>query len=292
MIRYIFVCLVSLCCAAPLRAEQASYEIKKLSENVFAAIAKPGGKSSTNAFFVVSGDHVVAGGAHMTKEAIDDLWNTVEETTHKPIRYFVLTHHHVGFSHIDTAFPNDVTLVLSGETWKSLDKEKRKVSASTILFSDAMTLKSPDAPSVVLNSIGPAHTDGDTIVVIPETKIAYVGDLLYVKSVGYMGDGHMREWLKFLDFLSELDLRQIIPGFGPPAGIPEVNDFRNYFRDFLTALLAQEEAGANTATIKQNFTLIKYKNWAGYNQFLRDNAVHAWQDLHTEPTESFAPPAK
>ena len=284
MIRVILSFCACLLIIAPVAAAQESYTIQQLSANFYAALAKPGGRGSTNAFFFVSGNQVIAGGAHMTKEAIDDLWSAIDATTHKPVRYFILTHHHPGFSHIDTSFPADVTLILSGETWKSLDKEARKPEAPLFLFSDGLTLRSSQTPALVLNSIGAAHTDGDTIVVIPEEKIAYVGDLLYVKSVGYMGDGHMRSWLQSLDFLSELELKKIVPGFGPPVGIEEVNEFRNFFRDFLSEVLTRIEAQESASTIKKNFTLPKYKEWSGYKQFLRDNAEHAWHDLKIDFT--------
>ena len=271
-----------LCIITPVAAAQESYAIQQLSETFYAALAKPGGRSSTNAFFFVSGNEVIAGGAHMTREAIDDLWSAIDTTVHKPVRYFVLTHHHPGFSHIDTAFPADVTMVLSGDTWKNLDKEIRKPDAPLLLFSDGLTFRSSPAPALVLSSIGAAHTDGDTIVVIPENKIAYVGDLLYVKSVGYMGDGHMRPWLQSLDFLAELELKQIVPGYGPPVGKEEVDEFRRYFRDFLSEVLTRIEAKESVATLKKNFTLPKYQEWSGYKQFLRDNAEHAWHDLKND----------
>ena len=278
--------ILSLCAClfiiAPVAAAQESYAIQKLSKTFYAALAKPGGRSSTNAFFFVSGNQVIAGGAHMTREAIDDLWSAIATTVNKPVRYFILTHHHPGFSHIDTAFPADVTLILSGDTWKSLDKEVRKPDAPLLLFSDGLTLRSSQAPALVLSSIGAAHTAGDTIVVIPEEKIAYVGDLLYVKSVGYMGDGHMRSWLQSLDFLAGLELKQIIPGYGPPVGREEVDEFRLYFRDFLSEVLARLEAKESVTSIKKNFTLPKYQEWSGYNQFLRDNAEHAWHDLKND----------
>ncbi|MBE0504690.1 MAG: hypothetical protein IBX46_11225 [Desulfuromonadales bacterium] len=281
--------LLSFCacllCFVPVAAAQESYTIQKLSDNFYAAQAKPGGRSSTNAFFFVSGNQVIAGGAHMTREAIEDLWAAIDVTVGKPVRYFVLTHHHPGFSHIDTTFPADATLILSGDTWKSFEKDARKSETPLLLFSDGLTLKSSQAPALVLSSIGAAHTDGDTIVVVPEEKIAYVGDLLYVKSVGYMGDGHMRSWLQSLDFLSELDLKQIVPGYGPPVGRAEVNEFRRYFRDFLSEVLSRIEANESAANIKRSFTLPSYQEWSGYKQFLRDNAEHAWHDLKKHFTE-------
>jgi len=278
--KYIFLSFFAyFLIVAPATAAQDSYKIQKLSDNFYAAIANPGGRSSTNTFFFVSGEEVIAGGAHMTKEAIEDLWAVIDVTVRKPIRYFILTHHHPGYSHIDTTFPTNVTLILSGDTWKSFEKDAIKSPSPLLLFSDGLTLRSSQAPALVLSSIGAAHTDGDTIVVIPEEKIAYVGDLLYVKSVGYMGDGHMISWLQSLDFLSELELKQIVPGYGPPVGRAEVNEFRRYFRDFLSEVMGRIEAKESASTIKKSFSLPIYQEWSGYKQFLRLNAEHAWHDL-------------
>lgn len=264
---------------ASVAAGQDSYAVQRLSENFYAALAKPGGRSSTNAFFFVAGNEVVAGGAHMTREAIDDLWSAIASVTKKPVRYFILTHHHSGFSQIDTTFPEDVSLLLSGDTWMSLDREVKKPDIPLILFSDGLTLRLTKAPALVLSSIGPAHSDGDSIVLIPEEKIAYVGDLLYVRSVGYMGDGHMKPWLQSLDFLSDLDLKYIVPGYGSPAGKDELNEFRIYFRDFLSEVLTKIESDIDVEALKNNFTIPKYQEWSGYKQFLKGNAEHAWNDL-------------
>jgi glyoxylase-like metal-dependent hydrolase (beta-lactamase superfamily II) len=263
----------------PAQAAQQSYTVQQLSANFYLARAQPGGRSSTNAFFFVAGKQVIAGGAHMSKGAMADLWSAVDTTLHLPIRTFILTHHHSGFSQIDTDFPADVTLVLSGATWKSLDIEGRKIAAPLLLFSDGLTFKSPQGPDLVLSSIGAAHSDGDTIVVIPEQKIAYVGDLLYIKSVGYMGDGHLQAWVQSLDFLAGLAMEQYVPGYGPPVDSAGVNEFREYFRDFLSEVLSRIEAGESVASIRKNFTLPKYQKWSGYRQFLQDNAAHAWQEL-------------
>lgn len=269
----------------PAYAAQESYIVEKLSENFYAALVKPGGKSTTNAFFFISGDYVVAGGAHMTKESIADLWSAINTFTHKPIRYFILTHHHPGFSQIDTEFPSNVTLVLSGDTWKNLEQEFKKPDVEIMLFSDGLTLKSGKRPSLVLSNIGSAHTDGDTIVISPDEKIAYVGDLLYVQSVGYMGDGHMLSWLQSLDFLASLELEQIIPGYGSPVSTTGVNEFRTFFRDFLSEVLTRVEAKESADMIKKKFDLPKYKKWSGYKQFLRNNAAHAWLELKADLTD-------
>lgn len=285
MLRFVLagIFIAVLVTSAP--AAQSSYEVQRLADDVFVAIAKPGGRASSNAFFVSGKDYVVAGGAHMSRDAIHDLWTAIAETAGKPIRYFVLAHHHSGYSYADLDFPPDVMLLMSGNTWKNLEKEVRKPVAPVILFSDALTLKIPGMPTVVLANIGQGHTDGDVLAILPDQRVVYAGDLLYVKSVGYMGNGHMRSWLQALDFLSGLDAQKYIPGFGPSATKADLDDFRKYFREFLTAVLEKLQAGIPAETVRKTFVLPEYAGWAGYNQFLRDNAGHALQDLKEDLTE-------
>ncbi|NIR49321.1 MAG: MBL fold metallo-hydrolase, partial [Phycisphaerae bacterium] len=82
-----------------------SFLIEPLAANVFAAIAKPGSQATTNALFVVGKDYVVAAGAHMSQPVIEDLYKAIQARTRKPVRYFVLTHHHSGFTYVDFDFP-------------------------------------------------------------------------------------------------------------------------------------------------------------------------------------------
>jgi len=106
----LFVLAITLLSAMPLFAEQRpetnpSYTVEKVTDGVFAALFKPGGNTSSNAFFVVGESYVIAGSAHLTAEAIRDLEAIVNQTTGLPIRYFILTHHHRGYTHIDFDFP-------------------------------------------------------------------------------------------------------------------------------------------------------------------------------------------
>ena len=63
-----------------------------------------------------------------------------------------------------------------------------------MFFNEGLTLK-PGGVSVVLTNVGKGHTDGDIVVFIPEAEVLFASDLLYINSVGYMGNGYMTDWL-------------------------------------------------------------------------------------------------
>jgi glyoxylase-like metal-dependent hydrolase (beta-lactamase superfamily II) len=257
---------------------QDSFQIEPLSAGVFAAIAKPGSKATTNAIFVIGKEYVVAAGAHMTKEVIDDLRRAVAARTTKPIRYFVLAHHHAGYTYVDFDFPPGQDVLMSWQTWKNIDSEVRKPEYSTMFFNEGLTLK-PGGVSVVLTNIGKGHTDGDIVVFIPEAEVLFASDLLYINSVGYMGNGYMTDWLLALDFLEQIDAKQIIPGYGPVGDSEDVYEFGQFFRDFLTEVLKHIERGETLEQTLANFDLPQYHRMDGYEQLIQFNLKRAYDDL-------------
>ena len=257
---------------------QDSFQIEPLAASVFAAIAKAGSKATTNAFFVIGKDYVVAGGAHMTKPVIADLYKAIAARTNKPVRYFVLAHHHTGYTYIDFDFPPGQDVLMSWQTWKNIDAEVRKPEYSSFFFNEGLTIK-PGGVSVVLTNIGKGHTNGDIVVFIPEAGVVFASDLLYVDSVGYMGSGYMTDWLLALDFLEQIGARQIIPGYGPVSGTEEVYEFGQFFRDFLTAVLQYIERGDTLEQTLANFDLPQYHDMRGYDQLIKLNLKRAYNDL-------------
>lgn len=263
---------------------QESFLIEPLAPSVFAAIAKTGGKATTNALFVIGRDYVVAAGAHMTKTVVDDLYKAIAARTNKPVRYFVLAHHHNGYTQVDFDFPPGQDVLMSWQTWKNIESEIRDAEYTSLFFNEGLTLK-PGGVSVVLTNIGKGHTNGDIVVFVPEAEVVFTSDLLYVNSVGYMGDGHMTDWLLALDFLEQIGARQIIPGYGPVSSAEEVYEFSQFFRDFLTAVLQHIERGETLAETLAKFDLPQYHDMDGYDQLIKLNLKRAYHDL----SQSFLP---
>ncbi len=257
---------------------QDSFLIEPLAPSVFAAIAKSGSQATTNALFVIGSNYVVAAGAHMTKPVIDDLYRAIAARTDKPVRYFVLAHHHTGYTYVDFDFPPGQDVLMSWQTWKNVDAEIRKPEYSSLFFNEGLTLK-PGGVSVVLTNIGKGHTNGDIVVFIPEADVVFASDLLYVNSVGYMGNGYMTDWLLALDFLEQIGARQIVPGYGPVSDTEAVYEFSQFFRDFLTAVLRHIENGDTLEQTLANFDLPEYHRIDGYDQLIKLNLKRAYNDL-------------
>jgi cyclase len=79
--------------AAP-KAED-DFQLVKVAEGVYAAIAKSGGLASGNAGFVVGDDGVLMVDTFFTPVAIEELINEIGKLTAQPLKFAVNTHYHL-----------------------------------------------------------------------------------------------------------------------------------------------------------------------------------------------------
>ena len=267
--------------SVPSKPAQDTFSIEPLGNEVYAAIAKIGSRASSNSLFVIGKHYVVAVGAHMTKEVIEDLNAEIASRTGKPVRYFVLAHHHPGYTHVDFDFPPDQDVVMAWQAWQQLNENVRKPGFPIIFFNEGMTIK-PGGVTIVLSNLGRGHSAGDVVTFIPEAGVIFASDLFYVDSVGYMAGGYMREWVLALEALEQLGADRIVPGTGPVSGIEEVSKFKEFFRDFLTEVIRHIERGDTLEQTLQTFDLPKYRNLSGYQLLMKANLKRAYEELKIE----------
>lgn len=277
MLRFSLIMLMTLLLAQPVAA-QDSYRITEVGEGVYAALAEPGGAASSNAMIVDLGTQVILCGAHFSRKAINDLIAATTEVSQNPIRAFVLSHHHPGYTFIDFDFPAQKDLVLSVETRLILKQEARKLENSLIFFKEGLTFEGTER-TLILTNVGPAHSDGDLIAYIPQSKVLFTSDLLYFNSVGFLGAGSLRDWAHVVDGLAVLRAEKIIPGFGPIGTKNDLNRFNNYLKDFLTEVLRHIEKGDSLETTLQTFSLPRHENLSGYQSFTPGNIERAYLQL-------------
>lgn len=85
--------------------------------------------------------------------------------------------------------------------------------------------------SVELIEVGPAHTAGDTIAYLPDSKTIFTGDILFIGGAPIVWAGPLENWIAACDLISELDVETVVPGHGPltnQAGVAQVRDYLSY----------------------------------------------------------------
>ncbi len=85
-----------------------------------------------------------------------------------------------------------------------------------------------------LHNPGTAHTPGDTYVWLPQQKVVFSGDIVYVERMLSVGSvSKSKSWIQSFDAMAALDPVHIVPGHGH---VTDLNQARADTYDYLVAL--------------------------------------------------------
>lgn len=272
------VILIALAVLLAKSADASLYQISKVADSVYAAIAQPNSKAVSNAFFVVTDSEVIVAGAHFTQEGVKDLLSEITGITPLPVKQIILTHHHKGLNYLDFDLPVKSEIIVSVDLWKTLKGESREFKNSTIVFENALTLNKGKISIIIMNT-GPGHSSGDTIVYLPNARILFASDLLFNDAVGFMGEASIHEWGDSLDLMDELAPSVVIPGVGRVSDSGSIERFRKFYRAFMTEIIRNVEKGNTLSRAKKEFALPQYKSLPGFDAFFEVNFERAYKQF-------------
>lgn len=262
----------------PAMALAANYEIKKISDSVYAAVAQPEGKAVSNALFVVTGNEVILAGAHFVPEGVDELIREIGKISPLAVSHVILTHHHHGFNYVDFNLPEKAEVVVSTPLWQELTAETREFKNPTTVFDDSVTLNR-GATSLVLLDMGRGHSGGDVVLYLPKEGILFASDLVFNDAVGYMGDASVLEWGETIERLESLPARIVVPGVGKVTDGAGITRFKKFYRAFMTEVLRNVEKGNSLNQTRKEFALDAYRDLPGFSSFIDVNLERAYKQL-------------
>jgi glyoxylase-like metal-dependent hydrolase (beta-lactamase superfamily II) len=79
-----------------------------------------------------------------------------------------------------------------------------------------------------LIEVGPAHTPGDLIVHVPDVRVCFAADVLFVGVAPVMWAGPTANWIAALERILALAPDVVVPGHGPVSGRAEVELLRDH----------------------------------------------------------------
>jgi len=85
--------------------------------------------------------------------------------------------------------------------------------------------------TVELIEVGPAHTKGDVIAFIPDSRTVFTGDILFIGGAPIVWAGPLENWIAACDLISALDVEVVVGGHGPvtdKAGVARVRDYLSF----------------------------------------------------------------
>ena len=108
-----------------------------------------------------------------------------------------------------------------------------KMRLPSITFEQKLILRGPRR-TVELLTFGRGHTESDAVLYLPEEKIVFMGDLLFVNFHPYLPDGFPDEWKQVLEKIEALGAETFVPGHGPPGRRNDLQLMRQYIDSLQT----------------------------------------------------------
>ena len=85
---------------------------------------------------------------------------------------------------------------------------------------------------VQLIEVGPCHTMGDLIVVVPEARVVFAADIMFIGGHQIMWNGPVENFLKALDLIISFEPEYIVPGHGPVTDVRGAEEIKRYWEHY------------------------------------------------------------
>lgn len=205
--------------------------VEKVADGVWMATTD---QTSNVGWFLV-GDEVVVVDAGADAATGKALLDKIQETAGKPVRYLIITHahgDHAGGTGVFVAAGADViSSESSAPSLAPLVGGASKSKSSLLALSERLVLFG-NTRRVAIYFLGPAHTAGDIVVLLPDEKILFSGDIVLGKRAPYMQspDVDPSGWENILARLAKLDIEKIVPGHGTLGTRQAIADTYGYVK--------------------------------------------------------------
>jgi len=292
-----------------LDPSRVRFHRRELGRGVIAVMARP--IPGNNSGIIFGRDAALVVDAGINGEVARQLQELVRRVTDRPLRYLVNTNYHGDHTFGNHAFPPDVEIIahrLTAESMSDLAYEKkvrrRNLGGHVSVLDEVTCWRRPDrvfdgerldldlgGRRVELRHFGPGNTPGDTLVYVPDTRVAWSGNLLVnERLLPMLLEVGAARYAETLARCSEaLDVETIVPGHGPLASRAAFAHAIGYLQALLEDVRAAAarglaaEAAVDAVPIRREFRLPWWfpirRARALMRQFQRLNVLFTYRKL-------------
>jgi glyoxylase-like metal-dependent hydrolase (beta-lactamase superfamily II) len=271
MIRSILAALALLSIAAPYAAnaqfgtEPAKLSLVKVKDDLY-VIQNAFVPGNVTALITNEGVILVDDKFEVDHDNIVAMLKTV---TNQPVKYVINTHYHPDHSGGNAKLQAGGTLAVASAQARQRMVEGNLPGLPNITVQPRGSIWL-GGKSAEMYWLGRGHTDGDIVVLFPQSRVLAAGDLFthgqgLPQLVDYRGGGSAKEWTATVEQVLKLDFDSVVPGHGDVATKRELTAFRDSTKR-LTELATQ--------LVKQG------KSRAEFEQAMRMD--FGWQDLQVQ----------
>ncbi len=225
------------------RVDEAITGMIEVAPGVY-AYQQPNGWCRSNGGLIVGDEFAVLIDTQFTADLNTVYADAIREVTELPVRFIVNTHHHGDHCFGNHLFPEASTvahqrcreeIIKRGQpdpAWLAAkfpryDFSGVKYTLPDITFSQRMELYQ-GGRCLELLYYGPCHSVSDIAVHLPEEKIVFCGDFVFLENTPLGLESSFTNWIKALDSLVALNASHYVPGHGPVCGAGRLLEVKGY----------------------------------------------------------------
>ncbi|MGC9081151.1 MBL fold metallo-hydrolase [Sulfurihydrogenibium sp.] len=260
----------------------------------------------SNAYAILTKEGWVVIDSLSTPELSKEFYKELMKVKKAPVKYLIITHYHPDHWYGASTFKEAGATVIAhknlNEFYKSPESKmvleesnKRfgelyksvKLIPADIEITDKKEIQVGEYKISII-SMTPAHTNNDIVVFIPDEKVLFAGDLVYINRIPFVGDrgASSKNWIKVLKEMENLNPKIILGGHNEPmdqSAIKFTYEYLQYTRDTVKKL---KEEGKSIDEIKNYINQNSpYKKYVMYDVFNDPNVYKIYNDLDLEDFE-------
>lgn len=260
--------LLSLQAFAPARAVEVRFE--PVAPDVFAFVGETGGRSwsneglNANIGLVVTSQGAILIDSGATAQSAKKIHAAARTVTSQPVKWVINTggqdHRWIGNSYFQSqgiltiahAAARSDMMARGGDHLAALKATLKERAEGTMISLPEQWIEGTDARLQLGDTVlelrhrGGGHTPGDMMVWLPQKKLLFTGDIVYVdRMLGVIPVSNTRAWLAAFQVVEDLNPTVIIPGHGQ---VTKLTQARAHTRDYLIALRAHMKKAVDDGT--------------------------------------------
>jgi cyclase len=121
---------------------------------------------------------------------------------------------------------------------------------------------------VRLIEVGPAHTQGDTLALLPQQGVLFSGDILFHGAHPIAWAGPVSNWIAACERILEMEVHTIVPGHGPLADKAAVRELKSYFEYLRLQATRAHGEGMTPLQAARSLTLDGWADWREHERLV------------------------
>jgi cyclase len=134
---------------------------------------------------------------------------------------------------------------------------------------------------VRLIEVGPAHTDGDVLIHVPEAKVVYTGDIVFIGGAPLVWTGPISRCIAALDQIIGLEPAVVVPGHGPLTDSTGVRRVRDYLEHVATEATARFEEGLSVEEAVDSIDMTAFADMSEQGR-IAANVLNVYEELDAD----------